>query len=125
MSNDFYTAQAPFQPVPNPNPEKNGFGLAAVILGPIGLLLALIPLTGWLAIICGFTGLIFGIAGLARVSKNKATNKKTAITGIAACLLAIIGGIAAMVMFFSAVDEFGDSMDCLDAADTLSEMDAC
>jgi len=119
------TGFSPGRPYDTVNPEKNGFGLAAVILGPIGLFFCIMPITGWLGVILGFVGLIFGIAGLARVSKGKATNKKTAVTGLVFSLLAIVAGIAATVVFFSIVNDFGNDMDCISRANTSAEINAC
>lgn len=112
-----------------PNPEKNGFGIAAMILGPVALLLALVPFTAWLGIIAAFTGICLALAGLGRVRKNKASNKKTTIAALVVCTLAIVACFASMVVFFNAVDQLGTDLDtygnCIDAADTVAEMDAC
>lgn len=101
----------PFYPPEPVNPEKNGLGIAAIILGPIGLLLALVPLTGWLAIIVGFTGFCLGIGGIIRVKKKKASNPVTAGIGTVVSAAAIIAGFASMVVFFNAVDDFGNDLD--------------
>lgn len=118
-----------YVPPASVNPEKNGFGLAAVIMGPIALLLALVPFTGWLGAIVAFVGLCLGVAGLARVGKGKASNKVTSIIGTVLCILGLVAGIASMVVFFNAVDQLGTDLDtysnCIDAADTVSEMNAC
>ncbi|URG17432.1 putative membrane protein [Rhodococcus phage Mbo2] len=119
---------APPPPAPV-NPEKNGFGLAAVILGVVGLFLCLSGFTGWLGFICGVIGFVLAIAGLARVSRNKATNKWTSVTGLVFSILAIFAGIAVTIMVFTAVDQFGNDMerygDCIDNATTAAQIDAC
>ncbi|MGA9873338.1 MAG: DUF4190 domain-containing protein [Rhodococcus sp. (in: high G+C Gram-positive bacteria)] len=113
---------APQQPV---NPEKNGFGLASLILAIVGLVFGIIPLTGFICLILGIIGLALGFAGLSRVRKNKATNKKTAIAGIGASVLAIALGIWGITIVFSAVDDLDQSFDCLGNADTTAEIEAC
>ncbi|MBP1160242.1 DUF4190 domain-containing protein [Rhodococcus sp. PvR099] len=131
----FTTPPPGWQPVPQ-NPEKNGFGITAIITAIIGLLFCLMPITGFIGFILGVIALIFGLAGWGRVRKNKATNVKTAITGAVLGGLAIAGGIAGIVMFFTAVEDFGNDMDkigddwssysdCMADADTSAEMAAC
>ncbi|WP_179300877.1 DUF2510 domain-containing protein [Rhodococcus sp. ACPA4] len=118
------------------NPEKNGFGLASLILGIVGLLFCLMPITGFIGFILGVIGLTLGFAGISRCRKNKATNKKTAISGTIVSALSAIFGIVGIVMFFTAVDQLGDDLDeigtnlqdysdCMDQADTLDEMNQC
>lgn len=103
--------QGPFYPPEPVNPEKNGLGIAAIILGPIGILLALVPLTGWLAIIVGFIGFCLGLAGILRVKRKKASNPATAAIGTILSIVAIIAGFYAMVTFFNIVDDFGNDME--------------
>lgn len=134
--------QMPQQPMPQGygqmpgNPERNGLGLAALILGIVGLLFCLVPLTGFIGLILGVTGLALGLAGLGRVRKAQASNKGVAISGIALSALAIVGGIAGIVIVFTAVDQLGDDLNqistdldsyskCIEKADTLDEMNAC
>ncbi|MFD4184144.1 hypothetical protein [Rhodococcus sp. NPDC058514] len=74
--------------------------------------------------------------GAGSVRRNKATNAKTTITGAFLGALAIAGGIAGIVMFFTAVENFGNDIDrisddwtsysvCMSDADTSTEMAAC
>lgn len=100
-----------FAMAPAANPEKNGFGIAALITGIIGILFCIMPITGFIGFALGVIAFIFGLAGWGRVRKNKATNKKTAIAGVATGLLAIIFGIIGIVIFFSALNELGDDLD--------------
>ena len=119
------STEQPFQPNYAPvapvNPEKNGLGLAAVILGPIGLLFAIIPLTGFIAVALGITGLILGLAGYSRVRKNKATNGKTAITGVILSLLALIIGVIGIVIVFQATEDLTNDLDCIGNSASVSE----
>jgi len=111
------------------NPEKNGMGLASLILGIVGLLFCLMPITGFIGFILGIIGLALGLAGISRCRKNKATNKKTAISGTILSALAVIFGIVGIVMFFTAVDQIGtdlqDYSDCISEAENLDEMNLC
>ena len=45
--------------------------------------------------------------------------------GVITSLLAIALGIWGMVVFFTAVDDIDDGLDCLDKAETLNEIEAC
>ncbi|NIL74918.1 DUF4190 domain-containing protein [Rhodococcus sp. B10] len=110
------------QPV---NPEKNGFGLASLILAIVGLVFGIIPLTGFICLILGIIGLALGFAGLSRVRKNRATNKKTAISGIVVSVLAIALGIWGITIVFGAVDDLDSGLDCISNADTAAQMEAC
>ncbi|NKS80096.1 DUF4190 domain-containing protein [Rhodococcus hoagii] len=134
--------QMPQQPMPqgygqiSGNPERNGLGLAALILGIVGLLFCLVPLTGFIGLILGVIGLALGLAGLSRVRKAQASNKGVTISGIVLSALAVVGGIAGIVIVFTAVDQLGDDLkqisndwdsysECISNADTPEEMNAC
>jgi hypothetical protein len=124
----YYGPQGGYAPQQAPapvNPEKNGFGITGAIMGPVGLLFCLMPITGFIGLTIGFIGFVLSAAGLNRVSKNKATNKKTAVFGLVTCLLAIAFGIYGVVLFFQAMNDLGTGLDCLSNADTTAEIDAC
>lgn len=82
-----------YQPYPvqlQPQP-KNGFGVTALVLGIIALLMGFIPFVSlFTSIPLGLLGVIFGIIGLVRVSKRVATNKVMTIFGLIASALAIL-----------------------------------
>nr|WP_296779081.1 DUF4190 domain-containing protein [Rhodococcus sp. (in: high G+C Gram-positive bacteria)] len=112
----------PQQPI---NPEKNGLGLASLILAIVGLVFGIIPFTGFICLILGIVGLALGFAGLSRVRKNKATNKKTAISGIVVSVLAIALGIWGITIVFGAVDDLDDGLNCISEAETAAQIEAC
>ena len=75
-------------------------------------------------------------AGVSHCRKNKATNKKTAISSTILSALAVVFGIVGIVMFFTAVDQLGNDLnqittdlqdysDCLSEAENLDEMNQC
>lgn len=107
-------APAPQQPVnpyasastpPGAPSKTNGLGIASIVVGGIGLLLAFIPLVGMFGGFLGFVGLVLGIIGL--FLKNRV--KLTAIIGSAvsalALILSIVMGIVYAAAFVAAVDE--------------------
>ncbi|MFX1782891.1 CagY family CD-EC repeat-containing protein [Prescottella equi] len=102
----------------------------------MGLLFCLVPLTGFIGLILGVIGLALGLAGLSRVRKAQASNKGVTISGIVLSALAVVGGIAGIVIVFTAVDQLGDDLnqisndwdsysECISNADTPEEMNAC
>lgn len=62
---------------------RNGFGTAALVLGIVGVVFAVIPIVGVIAWPLVILGLIFGVLGILRAGKGEATNKGMAITGTA------------------------------------------
>ncbi|GAA4284228.1 hypothetical protein GCM10022261_17590 [Brevibacterium daeguense] len=84
---------------PIPTAPKNGFGIAALVLGLIGLALAFIPFLGlFFSIPLGIVGAILGILGLVRVSKGVANNQVMTVIGLVASALAIILSITSSVV---------------------------
>lgn len=84
---------------------KNGFGIAALCLAIPGLVFGLIPLTGFIALICGALAVIFGLLGHGRARRKVATNKGMAITSTILGVGAIGLGILGMSIVFNTVDE--------------------
>ncbi|HVE96652.1 MAG TPA: DUF4190 domain-containing protein [Pseudonocardiaceae bacterium] len=69
---------------------RNGFGIAALILGLLALLLSWTIVGG---IVLGLLALIFGLLGRARVKRGEATNGGLSVAGI---VLGIIGLLIAI-----------------------------
>lgn len=84
---------------------KNGFGIAALCLAIPGLVFGLVPLTGFIALICGALAVIFGLLGHGRARRKVATNKGMAITSTILGVGAIGLGILGMSIVFNTVDE--------------------
>ncbi|WBB62743.1 DUF4190 domain-containing protein [Streptomyces sp. WMMC500] len=80
----------PYVWVPPAGP-RNGSGIAAVILGVIGAVLAFTLLLSPLAVILGGLALGFGIVTLRRVRRGEARNRGSGLAGI------WLGGVAAVV----------------------------
>ncbi|GLZ30562.1 hypothetical protein Lesp02_27510 [Lentzea sp. NBRC 105346] len=89
-------------PQQQPQPPQNGMGVAALVLGLLGLLFSFIPLVGVVAWPMVILGLVFGIVGLGKANKGRATNKGLAIAGIALSLCGLLVCIA-WTVFFGAV----------------------
>ncbi|KUL49199.1 hypothetical protein ADL22_08595 [Streptomyces sp. NRRL F-4489] len=108
--------QMQYQPVPEgtpgmpaPQAARNGLGVAALVLGIIGLLSGIPMVLFWLAGPLGLLALIFGLVGASRVKKGQATNKGVAITGAVlgglALILAIVGVVLTALVVNKTVDE--------------------
>jgi hypothetical protein len=71
-------------------PARNGFGIAALVLGLLALLLCWTIIGG---IVFGILALIFGLLGRARAKRGEATNGGLSVAGI---VLGILGLLAAI-----------------------------
>lgn len=90
---------------------RNGMGIAALILGIVGLLFCIVPFTAWIGIILGIVGTILGAVGISRARKRIATNLTMSIIGTVLSVLAIIAGIASLAVLFNAVDSAVKDLD--------------
>ena len=104
--------------MPQPVAPRNGLGIAGLVLGLCGLVVGLIPLFGFGAILLGLVGVILGAVGLTRARRGIATNVKTALTGVVACVLAVALGIAGLVIVGQAVSQLGSDLSSVGAAPT-------
>jgi hypothetical protein len=102
------------QPQP-PVPPRNGLGIAGLVLGLCGLVVGLIPLFGIGAILLGIVGLVLGLVGVQRARRRVATNTKTAVSGVVACVLAVALGITGMVIVANAVTQLGEDLSAIGA----------
>jgi ABC-type Fe3+-siderophore transport system permease subunit len=96
-------------------------GIAALVLGILGLFTSLALVGG----VLGVLAIVFGVIGRGRVKRDEATNGGMALAGI------ILGTIAALVtagmlLFASAYnDEINDLNACNQNAATQAQRDAC
>ena len=99
----------------------NGMAVAALVLGIVGMLIALIPIFGLFGLIMGVLAFIFGIAGWRKVKRGvTTTGKGMAITGAITGLIAVILGIVGLVIVndaFTQLDE--DLQELEDSFDDL------
>lgn len=108
---------------PPPVGPRNGFGIAALILGVLGLLFCWTIAGG---IVLGVVAIILGALGRGRVKRGEATNSGLAISGIMLGALAIVLGLVFIpiwISFFSSLG-FGDYVDCMQKAgnDTTAQL---
>lgn len=116
----------PFQPIPGalpmyypPQPPvvKPGRGLAitSLVLGIIGVLFGLIPLTFWMALVLGVLALVFGLVG-----RRHGMGKAGAILAVAAIAL----GIAGAVIVNRAVDKVTNDLNSISLPTATTPVDA-
>ncbi|MGH3744175.1 MAG: DUF4190 domain-containing protein [Mycobacteriales bacterium] len=70
-------------------PPRNGFGVASLVLGVIGLVTSFFVL----GIVPGVLAIVFGSLGRGRAKRREASNGGMAIAGIVLGVLAVIAGI--------------------------------
>ena len=89
---------------------RNGLGLAAAIVAPIGILFGLVPLTGFIAVICALVAIPLALVGRSRVCRGRATNGKTAMTGLVLGAGALALGVWGITIVFGAVDQLAEDL---------------
>jgi hypothetical protein len=94
---------------------RNGFGITALVIGFIGIIPGLMPITSFFAVMFGIGGVILGLLGLGRVRQGIATNKGVTMSGLSISVLVVALGIWGVTMFFNTVDKFTKDMQDLGA----------
>ncbi|MFC3495975.1 hypothetical protein [Glycomyces rhizosphaerae] len=115
-------APAPMQQ-PAPVKQGNGFGVTALVLGLVGLIIfSWIPgINLFTAIPIGLLAVIFGIVALAKAGSRGGKGKGTGGTGLITGLLAIIASILMTVFVFNTLSSEADKIeqetiqDCIDS----------
>lgn len=93
---------------------RNGFGIAALSLAIGGAVFALMPITGFIAVIAGVLAFMFALIGHARYRRHEATNNKTCVTAAVLSLFTTALGIWGVVLFFNTVEDFSNEVDKLE-----------
>ncbi|MFF3320280.1 DUF4190 domain-containing protein [Streptomyces sp. NPDC003035] len=101
----------PGMPPPFPQEPRNGLGVAALVIGIVGLLVALVPFLFWLGAVLGVLALVFGIIGIGKAGKGEATNKGSAVTGVVTGALAVVVSIVWVAVLATAVKDVADEIE--------------
>ncbi|RJQ80898.1 DUF4190 domain-containing protein [Amycolatopsis panacis] len=100
-----------------PATPRNGFGVTALVLGILALVLCW---TVWGGIVLGVLALIFGILGIKRANRGEATNKGMSISGVVTGSIGLVIGVLLAVLVGSIFAKFGSQLnnlqDCLNQA---------
>lgn len=108
----FYPPQEPYgYTVAKSTPPKrgNGPGLAALIIGILAVVIAVIPFVNFFAFLLGPIGLIVGIVGLALAGRPRRMAAwgtiLSAVSIALACVLIIVYTFGAMILFPNVVED--------------------
>jgi hypothetical protein len=107
---DYQPPPSPDQPAPVvQQAPRNGPGIAALILGIIGVLTGVIPVLFWVAGILAVIALVLGFVGYGRAQRGEATNGTMAlsgiITGVIAMFLSVVGLLILTGVFAESSEE--------------------
>ncbi|GAB3661163.1 hypothetical protein [Glycomyces tarimensis] len=125
----YYVYQAVPVPaqVPVPQPQRpvgpqNGMGMTSLILGIVGAATSAIPFIGCLGWIASILAIVFGSLGLANVHAGKATNRRSAITGLATGIVGLVLGVVIAVAFWNYTERNDESSDAAVQSGAAVEM---
>lgn len=106
------TTKEPVAPSPSVvyvEKRGNGLAVASLVLGVVGALFGLIPLTFFIAFACGAVGLCLGIPAV-RASKRNG-RRVMAWFGTGLSVLALVLGVVGVVIVNSAAEELDRDLD--------------
>jgi hypothetical protein len=90
--------------MPAPAQQGNGFGVTALVLGIIGLILGVIPVINiFTGLPLGILAIIFGIVALVKAKSRGGKGKGTGMTGLILGVLALIASVTVYFVLYSAV----------------------
>jgi hypothetical protein len=106
---------APLYGGPVIGPARNGFGVAALVLGILSIV------TFWTfvgGIVFGILGVVFGVLGRRRAKRGEATNGGVALAGAITGAVGLVVGVAFVVLavVLATSDSGKRYQDCLDRA---------
>ncbi|MFI8205345.1 DUF4190 domain-containing protein [Streptomyces sp. CNH189] len=104
--------------------RRNGFGIAALVLGIVGALLFWTAIGG---IALGVLALIFGVLGFRRSRRGVATNGTMSVIGAVLGGLTLVVSSVLLAMGVAVInsDEFKDYQDCIEHANSQSDRQDC
>jgi hypothetical protein len=83
-------------------PRNNGMGVAALVLGIVGLVLSWTVIGG---VVLGILALVFGLIGRGRVRRREADNGGQAVAGVTLGSIAIVLGIVFLFVYLAQLQE--------------------
>jgi hypothetical protein len=86
-------------PGPYVNRRRNGPGTAALVIGVVSLVLALLVIFAPLSVPLGILAAILGGVGMSRASRGEADNRSHAVAGLVTGLLSIVVAIVIGISF--------------------------
>ena len=101
-----------------PAAPRNGLGVAALVLGILGLVGAWVPIVGIGGGVLGLVAVILGIVGRKRAARGQATNGGLALAGIITGALAVVLAVVVTIVSVQAFNRSGgaDLIQCMTEA---------
>jgi hypothetical protein len=93
-----------YSPPPAPPAPSNGLGTTALVLGILSILLAFVPILGFVSYPLAILGIVFGLVGLRRVGRRVATNRGVALAGLISSVLGFVLVIVSTVAYVGALN---------------------
>lgn len=116
-------------PVANAEPRRNGVGVAALVVGIVSLVLAILIIFFPLAGILGIVAIVLGGIGMGRAGRGIADNRGQAltglITGLLAFLVAVALGLGIGSFVFQHANDFRKLGSCMDKAQSAAARQTC
>jgi hypothetical protein len=109
--------------------RRNGAGTAALVIGVVALVLAVLIIFFPIAGILGVIAIIFGIVGRRRANRGEADNGAHAVAGLVAGLVALVLAVVIGVRFGTFINDhqgdFRRFWTCITGAPTKAQQNDC
>jgi O-antigen/teichoic acid export membrane protein len=104
-------------------------GTAALVVGVVALVLAVLLIFFPIAFVLGILAAIFGFVGIRRADRGQANNRGHALAGLVCGALAFVLAISIAIRLGTFINDhtgdFRDFWTCITSAPTESEQQAC
>lgn len=114
---------------PYPARRRNGAGTAALVIGVVSLVLAILVIYAPLSLLLGIIAAVLGGLGMSRASKGEADNRSHAIAGLVTGLLSIIIAVAIGISFANFIADHQSDLrrfgTCMTSADNDGDRAPC
>ena len=95
-------------------PTRNGFGITALVLGILSVVLFFIP---GLPVLLGILAIVFAVLGRKRVRRGEANNGGMAIAGLVTGIVGLLIGLVVVVFIAFFANEISDYQQCVNDSD--------
>lgn len=101
--------------------QRNGFGIASMVLGILSVVLFFIP---GLPVVLGVLAIVFAVLGRKRVTRGEANNGGMAIAGLVTGIIGLLIGIVVVIVIAFFANEISAYQQCVNASDGSSAAQA-